>query len=185
MNIKNAALGATTVVVFFVLGLGSSPTSPSGSTPSPSPDPAPKAEKVEPTPAPEPPRPATPDVTVGAKELLHAYHENQVAADARFKGKRLRVSGSVYNVTTGFLGGVTVAIDGGGQFEIIKVQCEFDKATEGMASLKKGDRITHINGETPAELGPARMRETFGTPKPIRLTVEREGEQIELIVTPA
>ena len=53
------------------------------------------------------------------------------------------------------------------------------------AGLRKGDRITHINGETPGELGPARMREVFGSPKPIRITVEREGGRLELVVTPA
>jgi membrane-associated protease RseP (regulator of RpoE activity) len=53
------------------------------------------------------------------------------------------------------------------------------------AGLKEGDRIISINGEAAEELGAARLRETFGSPEPIRVTVEREGEEVELVVTPS
>ncbi len=53
------------------------------------------------------------------------------------------------------------------------------------AGLKEGDRITRINGEAAGDLGAARLRETFSSPKPIRLTVEREGEKVEVVLTPS
>jgi hypothetical protein len=37
-------------------------------------------------------------VTVGAVPLWREYHENEVAADTRYKGKSLRVTGTLVNV---------------------------------------------------------------------------------------
>ena len=90
----------------------------------------------------EPVAPATPDVTVTAKTLLKAYEENQFAADSAYKDKRLRVSGKLSNVTTGFFSGVDVNINGGGDFEFTSVTCSFDTAPPGVEKLKPGDSVT-------------------------------------------
>ena len=87
-------------------------------------------------------QPATPDVTVTAKTLLKAYEENQFAADSAYKDKRLRVSGKLSNVTTGFFGGIDVNINGGGDFEFTNVTCSFDEAPPGVETLKPGNSVT-------------------------------------------
>jgi len=90
----------------------------------------------------DPPENRTPDVTVSAKTMLKAYEDNQVGADATYKDKRVRVSGRLTNVTTGFFGGVDVNINGGGDFEFTSVTCHFDETPPGAATLKPGDSVT-------------------------------------------
>jgi len=50
--------------------------------------------------------------------------------------------------------------------------------------LRAGDRIVAVNGTPLAEVAPDSLRTVFGTPEPVHLTVERDGETVELIVTP-
>jgi hypothetical protein len=52
------------------------------------------------------------------------------------------------------------------------------------AGLKPGDRITQVNGQSLEKLGRGGMSKIFHTPEPIKLTVDRDGEQHEVTVTP-
>lgn len=83
-------------------------------------------------------------VKVKATELATAYDENEVAADIKYKGKKVEVSGSVKDIAT-VLGSSYVTLMGN---EILSdVQCNFDKGTESeLATLKKNAKII-LRGE--------------------------------------
>jgi hypothetical protein len=139
LDFKKALTTALTSIVFVALGMGTAPSkSGTGSTGESN---KPKAAAQDP-----PKENKSPDVTVAAATLLKAYQDNQVAADANYKGKRLRVSGKLHNVTTGFIGGVDLNVNGGGQFEITNVTCKFKEAPPGAARLSPGDSVT-VDGD--------------------------------------
>ncbi len=50
------------------------------------------------------------------------------------------------------------------------------------AGLEAGDRIVKVNGESPEDVD---LAVVFGSPKPVELTVEREGKERSFTVTPA
>ncbi len=52
------------------------------------------------------------EVEVTAAELVSAYRENEVAADARFRGRMVRVTGTVFEVGRARQGNPYVAIGG-------------------------------------------------------------------------
>lgn len=76
--------------------------------------------------------------------LLEDYKNNELAADKKYKGKTLRVSGTVSQVTD-VLGQKALSVDNGGEYELNSVYCilkkdQLDKA----ASLNKGDQVTVV-----------------------------------------
>ena len=83
-------------------------------------------------------------VEVSADTLLEDYKNNELAADKKYKGKTLRVSGTVSQVTD-VLGQKALSVDNGSEYELNSVYCilkkdQLDKA----ASLNKGDQVTVI-----------------------------------------
>lgn len=82
-------------------------------------------------PAPEP------AMQVSAKELGKAYEENEAAADSRFKGKVLEVSGTIKSITKDAVDDVIVELGTGN--EVFGVQAKLTKEEELKAvDLKKG-----------------------------------------------
>lgn len=91
----------------------------------------------EPAPAYEPPMVGKVD------KLLYDYKGNEVAADAKYKGKIVEISGVVEDIKKDMMDNVYVTVGTGARFELPIAQCflvksEVDKA----AALSKGDRIT-------------------------------------------
>ena len=90
--------------------------------------------------------PSAPSETVlqvQAFERLQAYDSNEIAADQRYKGKILQVTGGVTSVKKDILDNIFVTIGTGRQFEIREVQCFFSEEwASKAASLQKGRRIT-------------------------------------------
>ncbi|MFD2405482.1 hypothetical protein ACFSVK_06435 [Azorhizophilus paspali] len=78
---------------------------------------------------------------ISAHTLASAYHENTVAADAQFKGKRFKVTGVVTDINTDFMGDPYLVLRGGiNQF--MEPKFEFDKSDlESLANLKKGHKV--------------------------------------------
>jgi tRNA_anti-like len=89
-----------------------------------------------------PPEPPKPILKTTARELAHAYEENSVAADAKFKGKRFKVDGIVTDINTDFMGDPVIYLKGGvNQFMEPSFSFDKDSAPE-IAKLKKGWTIT-------------------------------------------
>jgi tRNA(Ile2) C34 agmatinyltransferase TiaS len=80
---------------------------------------------------------------VNIKTLLTEYKDNEVRADAAFKGHFVRVSGVVDNIKKDIMGSMYVTVGTGRQFEIPQVQCTLKEDQQSTAaSLSKGNKVT-------------------------------------------
>jgi hypothetical protein len=105
-----------------------------------------------------------PDVTVEAKQVLTAFEKNEAAADGKYKGKTLEVSGVVSKVDTEMFDEekYIVQVGGGGRYEILTVNCN-GLASEDVSKIKKGDEITVVGvfddgGDLGVELKPCEIK---------------------------
>lgn len=81
---------------------------------------------------------------VTAQALASSYDANTVAADARFKGKRFKVTGTVSDINTDFSGDPYVTLRGGVN-QFMEPQFGFDKSDSGqLAALSKGSKVTMV-----------------------------------------
>lgn len=79
-------------------------------------------------------------VTVGAVRLWHEYQENEVAADGRYKGRRVRVTGTVVSVERGIDGSPVLHLLSGNP--IFRTMATLERAfIPDAARLKKGDQV--------------------------------------------
>lgn len=76
--------------------------------------------------------------------MLTAYDENGVNADNQYKGKYLKVTGTVGSVGTDILGDAYITLKNeNNKYAIIRVQCYFDdNNTDAIASLKESDSVS-------------------------------------------
>jgi hypothetical protein len=94
-----------------------------------------------------------PEATVTAAELLKAYDDDTVAADANYKGKVIVVDGIVEDVLGApeamiRLVGEPVAPD---EVGVPKISCDFLDGAGDMPQVEKGDRVK-IKGLCSSEL---------------------------------
>ena len=80
--------------------------------------------------------------------LLHQdYMDNPISADAKYKGKILKLTGEVYNIDREIAGNTYITFNIGGQYSFKDVRITFKKSEESkVAQLKKGQTVT-IKGE--------------------------------------
>ena len=97
---------------------------------------------AEPSPAPvvEPEKPKTrKGFKISAATLIAAYEANEVAADEKFKGKLIEVTGVIDSIAKDILGDPYVTLGSGKDFEIAHVQAMFPaSAAKQLAGLRKG-----------------------------------------------
>jgi hypothetical protein len=80
-------------------------------------------------------------ITISANVLYHAYDANEVAADEKYKGKSVKITGKVQSIGKDILGSPYVVIGGSGMLD--GVQCVFATSeTSPLASLSKGQTVT-------------------------------------------
>ncbi len=87
-----------------------------------------------------PAEPKAAPIKIDAKALTKAYEENELAADGKYKGKTLVVTGEISNIAE-TLGNVTVQLKGNDMLK--DVMCSFDESEhDRVAQLKKGSKVT-------------------------------------------
>jgi hypothetical protein len=98
---------------------------------------------VPPTDTEQAPGQSVPSIDV--EELINAYQANELAADRRFAGKRLKITGVVEKIDTDLFNDseYTLEMTGGGDFEILSVSCR-GLSKEVLVNLNPGDPITVI-----------------------------------------
>ncbi|MXG88500.1 OB-fold protein [Nocardioides flavescens] len=100
---------------------------------------------TEPTKASQPAeeKPADKPVAVKASAMLQEFADNELAADAKYKGKTVKVSGVVDKIDTALFDEdkYVLRLGGGGEYEIFTVNCN-DMSTDELATLNKGDAVT-------------------------------------------
>lgn len=78
--------------------------------------------------------------SLGAVRLWRDYEENEVAADTRYKGQRLRVTGTVVSIERDYEGRPVLHLFGGNA--IFPTVARLNKADlPAVARLKKGDQV--------------------------------------------
>lgn len=101
--------------------------------------------------------PAREAIKVTATKLADDYKANEVAADAKYKGNLVEVSGTIGTIGKDITDTpyVTLTI---GQYDILSVQCMFGRNDQtALASLAKGQSIT-LQGEVSGKLGNVLVR---------------------------
>lgn len=95
--------------------------------------------------APVAPAGGAPDVTVKAGDLLKEYAANALAADGKYKGKVMRVSGKFGTAQKAPLLGYAVQVlpDDAGDLTLSGVQCFIvEAAQDDVAKLQPGQAVT-------------------------------------------
>jgi hypothetical protein len=81
-----------------------------------------------------------PAIEITAVQLLEEYNNNKFAADEKYRGKVLVVTGMVTTIGQVLNPYVTIASESG--YDIISVQCEFDRSQKGeLAKFGKGTKL--------------------------------------------
>jgi hypothetical protein len=82
-------------------------------------------------------------IIITAPVLVAEYEANEIAADEKYKGRRLQVTGVIDSIAKDIIDSMYVSLDSGQEFGITNVQCFFDDS-EGkyLASLSKGRSLT-------------------------------------------
>jgi hypothetical protein len=94
------------------------------------------AAAVAPTPAALPPKP----IAITAVQLHRAYSDNEVAADARYRGKSLLVDGVVDSIDKNFADDIVLHLRSGDSFNFVMATMK-DSQASAAAELKKRQRV--------------------------------------------
>lgn len=82
-----------------------------------------------------------PPIELSATDLFAAYKANEVAADAKYKGQPLKVSGIVVSINKNVMGDPFIELVGENEFET--VTANFDKSElQELSGLHKGQFVT-------------------------------------------
>lgn len=100
-------------------------------------------EKTKPADPPAPPDPPPPPKTwtkVTAKELVAAYKENEVAADSKYKGEEVEITGAISSIASDLMDEPLISLSAGpAEF----LSANLSGISKGTAmKLKKGQTIT-------------------------------------------
>jgi len=133
-NLKKHIASLVGIVVFFILAAGSRDTDKD-------------TQKVQTQAA---------RYTVSANQLYSEYNSNEVAADAKYKGKIVIVSGTIQDIGKDIMDNAYIVIGGSGFLD--GVQCTFSKGEESsVARLSKGQQVT-VKGEVAGKWGNVLVR---------------------------
>lgn len=125
---------------------------PSTETPKSEVKPVDSAATAE-TPKAEEPKPVEKAVTVKASELYTAYHDNEVAADAQYKGKLVEISGIVDGIDNGtFDNELIVRVNAGQMFNYVSCTM-LPNEKDNVIALKKGQSVKVSGKVTGSTLG--------------------------------
>lgn len=97
-----------------------------------------------------------PSYTLSANQLYVEYESNEVAADMKYEGKVVIVSGTIQNIGKDIMDDAYIVIGGKGSLD--GVQCVFTKGEQSsVARLSKGQRVT-VKGEVSGKMGNVLVR---------------------------
>ncbi len=80
-------------------------------------------------------------ITTDARDLYYYYHENEIAADNFYRGKKVAVVGKVTSIAKDFLDKPYVTLATGTMFN--SIHCDVVNASS-LINLKKGQRATFV-----------------------------------------
>ena len=91
------------------------------------------------------PAKVVPQVTVTSVNISKEYSENEVAADAKYKGKLIEISGKIYSIDNGISDNEIIIRLSDGKYDINNSWCYMNESEREKAiALKKGQQVTLI-----------------------------------------
>jgi hypothetical protein len=88
-------------------------------------------------------KPAKPDFTVSASQIAGEYSNNEIAADQKYQGKKVRITANIEDIGKDILNEPYITFSDGKEFSFSGVQCYFKKSDQGkLGSLRKGQKVT-------------------------------------------
>lgn len=91
-------------------------------------------------------------VVVTNSQLFNDYQSNEVAADNKYKGKKLLVTGTVASIDKGPFGGLLLRLASPNEF--MNTTCDMENSEKGsMASLQKGETVRVLSKGTGMVIG--------------------------------
>ena len=130
---KRHLLAVASLAVFAVFAAATGDDPPRRSSTPPSSESSPSASRPQPAPE-EPP------IRITAVRLHQEYDDNEVAADAKYKGHTLLVDGSINSIDKDFLNHIVVHLRAGNEFTTVMATVDDADATKA-AGLKKRQKI--------------------------------------------
>lgn len=89
--------------------------------------------------------PADTALQVDIRQILSDYEGNEVAADNRYKGNQVQVTGIVGDIKKDVMDNLYVTLGTGKEFEIPLIQAYFDDSMNSqLGSLRKGQKLTVV-----------------------------------------
>jgi len=89
--------------------------------------------------------------TLSANQLYSEYNNNEVAADSKYKGKVIIVTGTIQDIGKDILDDAYIVIGGGGFLD--GVQCTFTKGEQSsVARLSKRQQV-RVKGKVAGKMG--------------------------------
>lgn len=96
---------------------------------------------------------SAPTAKVTAVALSKEYLANEVAADQKYKGKVIEVSGTIGNIATDILNTPYITLEGDPKSILADIQCVFDgKYQDALAKLSKKQQLSVI-GKVSGKMG--------------------------------
>lgn len=96
----------------------------------------------------------TPQVTVTSAILAKDYSENEVAADAKYKGKLIEISGKVYSIDNGISDNEIIIKLSDGQYDLTGPMCYMKESEKDkVLTFKKGQQVILIGTGDSATIG--------------------------------
>jgi len=92
-----------------------------------------------------------PSYTLSANQLYSEYDSNEVAADFKYEGRVVIVTGTIQEIGKDIMDDAYIVIGGGGFLD--GVQCAFTKGEQSsVAHLSKGQQVS-VKGEVSGKMG--------------------------------
>ena len=102
--------------------------------------------------------PAEDIITLTSDQLFAEYDANDIAADKKYKGRILEVSGSVSDISRDILDNIYVTLKSG-QFEVFSIQCFFADSFEDKAAELRPDQYLTIRGRCDGKFGNVMLKD--------------------------
>ncbi len=101
-----------------------------------------------------------PQATVTSANLAKEYSENEVAADEKYKGKIIEISGKVYNIDNGIFDNEMIVKLTDGQYDFNGPMCYMKESEKAKVLVfKKGQQVTLIGTGNSATIGSPMLKD--------------------------
>lgn len=101
-----------------------------------------------------------PQISITSEDLAREYSDNEVAADNKYKGKTVELTGKILEIAKDFTDDAYIVLPGSNEYSADQVHCSL-KNNNDIASFKKGQNITIIGIVDGSIMGSPMVKKCF------------------------